>query len=393
MNGATPYGGMAAMYTPAQYPYPAAQFPAGASNPYGAAPYGEAQQYPYPAQQAYQAEAYTYAQPGAAQPYYAPQGGYDSQDAYGQRGAAPVVNPWGGPAPAWDPALFEETNGLTLPATDPQAQQKARPKADPKKKNPLKRFFNQAEKPDTASKKILRVATNLAFWALCIALLGGSILFALNKDPDKNYFGYRAYNVLTNSMAPNADGSSPPGGFVKGDTIIVQMCSPQQIKENDIVTFNPNPNDPESTAYLTHRVVRILEELGGKQGLYFVTKGDHNKSEDPPIAGAAIIGKKVAMIPKVGALLKLVRDRFALSVVVIVSLFGTILMLQWYFSKPKDGAQPKKKPSGMPEAPEPPTPPEMPGFPGAPGYGMQPMPQFASYAIPPPVPGQNNLYQ
>ena len=383
MTGATPYGDMATMYTPAQYPYQAAQFPAGDYTPYGSAPYGDAQQYPYPAQQAYQAEAYTYTQQGAAQPYY-----------------APPVNPWGSPASAWDPALFEEGGGLPLPATDAQAQ--AQPKTEPKKdkkKNPLKSFFNQAEKPDTASKKILRSVTNLAFWALCIALLGGSLLFALNKDPNKNYLGYRAYNVLTNSMAPNKDGSSPPGGFIKGDTIIVQMCSPQQIKENDIVTFNPNPNDPESTAYLTHRVVRILDELGGKEGLYFVTKGDHNKSEDPPISGASIIGKKVAMIPKVGALLKLVRERFALSIVVIVSLFGTILMLQWYFSKPKNGAQPqprKAKPSGMPEAPEPPAQPEapeMPGFPGAPGYGTQPMPQFASYAMPPPVPGQNNLYQ
>ena len=384
MNGATPYGDMTAMYTPAQYPYPAtqfpdpaAQFPVGDYTPYGSAPYGEAQQYPYPAQQTYQADAYTYAQPSAAQPYY-----------------APPVNPWGSPASAWDPVPFEETNGLALPATDAQPQ--PQPKTEPdkeKKKNPLKRFFNQAEKPDTASKKILRAVTNLAFWALCIALLGGSILFALNKDPNKNYLGYRAYNVLTNSMAPNADGSSPPGGFIKGDTIIVQMCKPEQIKANDIVTFNPNPNDPESTAYLTHRVVRILDELGGKQGLYFVTKGDHNKSEDPPIAGASIIGKKVAMIPRVGGILQLIRARFALSVVVIVSLFGTILMLQWYFSKPKNGAQPQPKKAEPSEAPEPPAQPEMPGFPGAPGYGMQPMQQFASYAMPPPVPDQNNFYQ
>ena len=346
------------------------------ATPYDGTQYAYPLQYPYPAQPVYTQQQYENT-PYAPQPAYTPQPVYPPQydayaqqyDAYAQQPAyAPQYsNPYAPQVPqpvyppqpaapeayaAGDDAAWNAMDLGALPAQAVQAVQPAQPCASPSdappqalpeknKKSKFKDFFNRKEKPETTGKKVLRFATNLAFWAVCIALVGGSLLFVLNNDPNKNYFGYRAYGVRSNSMAPNEDGTSPAGGFYKGDTIIVQMCQPQQVKEGDIVTFCPNPNDPESTAYLTHRVVKVLDELGGKQGIYFVTKGDHNKSEDPPIAGNAIIGKKVASVPKMGAVLELIRANLVVSVIVIVGLFGTILMLQWYFTKPAE--QPQKK--------------------------------------------------
>jgi len=367
MNYETPYDGMQQYAYPAQYPYPAQ--PGYAPQQYGPQqiyaqpsmyrpqynpyenPYAPQQQYPQQQQMyAQQQQMPVYPQPAAApQQMPDPYAGWDEAPGWGGMDTLPgmqeaqhAANPWG---------TMPEQQAETADIID-APEQAAEAPCEKAKDNWLKKFLHREEKPDTAGKKLLRFGTNIAFWLICIALVGGSVLFMLNNDPNKNYFGYRAYGVRSNSMAPNADGSSPPGGFLKGDTIIVQMCHPQQIQEGDIVTFCPNPNDPESTAYLTHRVVKILDELGGKQGLYFVTKGDHNKSEDPPIAGNAIIGKKVATIPKMGMVLELVRGNLVIAVIMLVALFGTILMLQWYFTKPTAKPQKARKPKkGAPPEP------------------------------------------
>ena len=341
---------------------------------------GQTPEQAYAQQQAFppQYPPFTYTDPYAnpQQPAYGPiypqQPEYPRQPAYGQYPAyeqpayeQPAFDPFAYERqfeqPAFEPVAYETQNPYDAPwiparqAGPAEAPQEAASPAKGKKnkESKFKKLLNQEEKPDTAGKKILRMVTNAGFWILCIALLAGSVLFMLSKDPNKNYFGYRAYNVKSNSMAPNADGSSPPGGFYKGDAILVQMCAPTEVKEGDIVTFNPNPNDPKSTAFLTHRVVRILNELGGKQGLFFVTKGDHNKSEDPPIAAASIIGKKVAMVPKVGAALELIRKNLTIAVVAIIALFGSVLMLQWYFAKPDPNAKPKKARTPKQDDPEP----------------------------------------
>jgi signal peptidase I len=221
----------------------------------------------------------------------------------------------------------------------------APPRPDPAKPAELTQpISHDRAKPDTLLKKALSVAGNLIFWAFCIALVVGSALFAVSGDPDKNYFGYRTYNVLTQSMTPTvqADGTTPPGGFKKGALIIVKICEPRDIKVGDIVTFNPNPNDPANSSFLTHRVVGIKDELGGKPGIYFVTKGDHNQDSDPPISGNMVIGKKVFSIPAAGGILQKIREHFALALVCILCFFAALIMFRWYFAKPKEEDEPPK---------------------------------------------------
>jgi signal peptidase I len=195
-------------------------------------------------------------------------------------------------------------------------------------------------KPQTKTRKVIRAFSNILFWVTCITLVLGSIMFATSSDPRKAYFNtYRTYNVLTGSMTPRADGTSPPGGFNAGDVIIIKMCKPEDIKVGDIITFNPSANDESNTMYLTHRVVKILDELGGKPGIYFVTKGDANNSEDPPISGSVLIGKKVFHIPAVGGFLQKVRNNFPFAVATVICFFGFIFMLRWYFAKPKEAPE------------------------------------------------------
>lgn len=228
-------------------------------------------------------------------------------------------------SPQFEPLAFDDLSFSFLPA-EPAPYEEA----------------EEAEQPKKA-KRFTKLFANIAFYALCIALLGGSILFSVSKDPRKNYFGYRTYSVLTESMTPKADGSSPPGGFREGDMIVVKMVDdPQTIKIGDIITFNPSIRDDENTMYLTHRVVEIKDELGGKAGLFFVTRGDDNNTDDLPISSDMVIGKKVFHIPRIGTWLQKVREHFVLAMVTVVCFFAFLFMLKWYFSIPKQ--KPQKPP-------------------------------------------------
>ena len=197
----------------------------------------------------------------------------------------------------------------------------------------------QTSKPDTKASKALRAVSEVFFWVICIALVAGAVAFAVSRDPRKDILGYRTYNVKTESMTPQPDGSSPPGGFRAGDLIIVKTTEAKDIKVNDIITFNPSVREEDNQLFLTHRVVGILDELGGKPGIYFVTKGDYNNSEDPPISSNMLIGKKVFSIPKIGAFMQMVQDNFALAITTILCFFACIFMFKWYFAAPKKPKQ------------------------------------------------------
>jgi len=188
-------------------------------------------------------------------------------------------------------------------------------------------------KPKNIFMKILEITGEICFWLLCLSLVGGSILFSFSNDTRKSYFGYRFYAVLTNSMSPKEGTDDPPGGFSKGDMIIIKIVDdPAEIKPGDIITFNPNPRDTESRTFLTHRVIEVKTDVDGLEGTYFITRGDRNNSNDPPISSKMLIGKKVAVIPKAGNVLQFIRDNFVISIVIIICFFGSIILFRWYLS-------------------------------------------------------------
>ena len=326
---------------------------------------GQAQQYGW--------NAYAYPQQGwpaaDTQQWYGyawPQQAYDPQQvwpqswawpqqSYGYAGYANYDCQNNGAAAAF--AQKEEDD--ELPVLPPLIEREAQPAQS--KANPM--VAAKREKPRSRTMQIL---TDAVFWLVCVSLVAGSIAFALSNNPKKNYFGYRGYSVTTNSMAPRADGSTPgglgaAGGFRQGDMVFVRMAPASGIKAGDIITFNPNSRDDTGTAYLTHRVVRVLNELGGEEGLWFVTKGDANPSEDPPISERMYIGKVVFHVPKVGVAVTAVRNNFPLALTMLICFFLCIFLLRWFFSKPDPEAyqesvmrkqeRGKKAPAARPSAP------------------------------------------
>ncbi len=207
--------------------------------------------------------------------------------------------------------------------TVPPRSRSVRPSAGQQGIPPL-----QAAKKST-NRKIFLFVYNLFFYTLTIGILLSSLMFAFSEKSDAAIFGYRFYQVLTNSMAPQPD--SPSRGFYAGDIVLVKMTDGSKVKEGDIVTFQVGEGD----RYLTHRMVERLDELNGEKGDYIVTKGDANNSKDPPISADRVYGKVAFVIPKMGSVLNFVQENLWLCLVCVLSTFGFFLVLKAYFLQPE----------------------------------------------------------
>ena len=204
----------------------------------------------------------------------------------------------------------------------PRGVRPQRPMAPPQEAHPLQ------EAKKTTNRKIFLFVYNLFFYTLTIGILLSSLMFAFSEKSDAALFGYRFYQVLTDSMAPRAD--SPKGGFYSGDIVLVKMVDGTQVKEGDIITFQVGDGD----RYLTHRMIERLDNLNGQEGDYIVTKGDANNSKDPPILAERVRGKVTFVIPRMGSILNFVQENLWLCIVCVLSTFGFFLVLKAYFLQP-----------------------------------------------------------
>lgn len=188
------------------------------------------------------------------------------------------------------------------------------------------------EVKESKGKKIVSAFFNLLFYVVTIGLIVSALLFAFNGNEEKNIMGLQVFNVKTNSMVPR-DPEKQKGGFRAGDVIVIKRIPGSEVKEGDIVTFHPNV---KSSTYLTHRVVKIVDELNGEKGPYMITQGDANLTEDSPTPVNQVVGKKVAVIPKIGTLFQFVREHIIVTIVFILSLFGSIILLKVYLGNAEE---------------------------------------------------------
>lgn len=197
--------------------------------------------------------------------------------------------------------------------------------------------LQQAKK--STNRKLFSFVYNLFFYTLTIGILLSSVMFAFSEKSDASILGYRFYQVLTDSMAPQAD--SPKGGFYSGDIVIVKLMNGSEVKEGDVVTFGVGDGD----RYLTHRMVERLDELNGEAGDYIITKGDANNTNDPPIPADRVFGKVTFVVPKMGTLLAFVQENLWLCLVCALSTFGFFLVLKAYFLPSEKTNQPPHHPT------------------------------------------------
>lgn len=169
------------------------------------------------------------------------------------------------------------------------------------------------------SKRGLNIIFNFLVYGFCLILIIGSAMFALNNDTGKSLFGYRFYSVLTVSMRPEFDA---------GDMIFIKLCEPEDIQAGDVVTFVPSR---KSTAYLTHRVTKIISDENGVPQ-QIITKGDNNNAEDPPVSVKAVVGIYLFHIPGAGNIIQFISENLILMGICIVSSFVLLVFLRSYFA-------------------------------------------------------------
>ncbi|MBO0467150.1 signal peptidase I [Enterococcus plantarum] len=175
-------------------------------------------------------------------------------------------------------------------------------------------------------KTVYTLLFNAIFYGFILFMVIGSTIFATTKNSDKSVLGHRLLGVLTDSMVPR-DPKKQKGGFHSGDVIIIKNIAGNEAEVGDIITFRPSI---KSQSFLTHRVKEKMDHLGDTKGTYYITQGDANLAEDVPVSEQQVVGKKVLVIPKIGAILSFVRENALISIIFLISVFGFITIIRYY---------------------------------------------------------------
>jgi signal peptidase I, archaeal type len=105
----------------------------------------------------------------------------------------------------------------------------------------------------------------------------------------------KALIVLSGSMTPL---------MLPGDVAIAKSVDPNELIVGDILTFRDPGGKPN--IYITHRIIALKED----KELMFKTKGDANNAEDDfNVTASKAVGKLVFVIPFVGYLPEIVKNK------------------------------------------------------------------------------------
>jgi len=122
-----------------------------------------------------------------------------------------------------------------------------------------------------------RLASNPRPSAWLLATFAGVALIWFNQG----VFGVRPTVVSGVSMRP---------ALRAGDLVLTTDVAPEKIAVGDIVRFRVGGS------YVLHRVVEIRQAAG----LEFITRGDANNVDDPPLPASAVEGRVVTVLPGLG---------------------------------------------------------------------------------------------
>jgi len=222
--------------------------------------------------------------------------------------------------------LSDQTiSGQPFPSPPEVPAAEAQPAAPPKTESlPDLAGREPVKIPPSRSKRITGIVFNVLFFLLCFSLVAGSAVFAFSNDSNKSFLGFRFFNVESTSMKPQPGG--PSGGFDTGDIVVVKRVDALTIDVGDIITFRTGESN---SVYNTHRVREIRPQADDQAGPFFITRGDANPVDDQaPVSSEMMVGKVVLVLPKMGAVLKYVRENLILFIVFLIALFSFGFLLR-----------------------------------------------------------------
>lgn len=87
-----------------------------------------------------------------------------------------------------------------------------------------------------------------------------------------------------------------------GDVVLTRRVPPETLRPGDVIRFR------SGQVPVLHRIVQVRR--GGDGALVFTTRGDANPYPDPPVPAAAVEGKVVFAVPRIGLLPIALRNLF-----------------------------------------------------------------------------------
>jgi signal peptidase I/ribosomal protein L40E len=140
----------------------------------------------------------------------------------------------------------------------------------------------------------------LVLGALYLGIMGGLMVLLMTDSPLRSVYsdsmnhrtvgdGWRA---VFEERGVSTSNFPLQGGFAKGDLLLIRGVDPAEIRVGDVVVYEG------SRGLIVHRVLEIRSDEKGN--LTFQTKGDANIPFDAPIRAEAVVGKVIAVVPKLG---------------------------------------------------------------------------------------------
>ena len=179
-------------------------------------------------------------------------------------------------------------------------------------------------------KKFLSITLVTILVAIMLVMAVTVLGIILKDEKQLSPWGTGFFVVVTGSMEPV---------IPVGSIIIANAVSADSIVEGDIIVFLAN----DGQTVITHRVVDISVE---DEGYVFVTRGDGNKTNDPPINYERVIGRVFYIIHGNSRITSLFKNANNIGIVIIsaglaicfASIVGSLLKRVLVSGKNKPGA-------------------------------------------------------
>ena len=167
--------------------------------------------------------------------------------------------------------------------------------------------------------KVLNVIKNVVTWivvALAAFMMIFTIISATTLDKsNRNFFGYKIYKVLSDSMKAT--------DFDAGDIIFVKEVDPSTLKEGDIISYT-STNTENFGETVTHKIRKLTTDDNGNPG--FITYGTTTGEDDAKVVTYPyVIGKYCGKIPKLGYFFEFLKTTPGYIVCILVPFMLLIL--------------------------------------------------------------------
>ena len=154
---------------------------------------------------------------------------------------------------------------------------------------------------ETRIKKIINIIINLILIVVMLYNISLIMQSILRPNQTPSFLGIKTYVIISGSMEPNIN---------IGDLVVAKKIK-GELQVGDVISYR------KGHSVITHRISQKTENEDGEK--IYKTKGDNNNTEDSEeIKTEDIEGKVIKVIPKVGNITLILKNKVVSTIVVII---------------------------------------------------------------------------